>query len=454
MKFFWNDQRGGVMAYGAIFAALAMGSTALAVDIGRMSVLRTQMQNHADAAAMAAAKQLDGKANARVRAEAMARDSIAAYSSIPSNGTELTVKDVNFYSEYDTIKTIAGSDLEAKFAEVVLVPKRVNMIFAPMLAMFSSGASDHSDMEALAVAGPKPYICHAPPLMICNMEEQDPLLSVDLPSNFGRQIVLKEPQAGQATWEPGNFGLLALPDGSSGASDIEAALAAVLPADCYTIDVLTATGSKTDKVKNGINSRFDLPGGLPYPAPNVITYPRDDDIAAGTATRMGNGSWDVAAWWAARHGGAALPIELTNATRYQVYLYEQGLSYARSLIYPGETLYPIPSDLSADFEVITPPGQNLAVDAAQPNNPDVDGVPSTTVASNGYARRVVKAAILNCIAENVQGHGEYPTNGQYVEMFITEYVKDPPDAAIYGEIIRPITSLTSPDFHANVRLVR
>ena len=58
------------------------------------------------------------------------------------------------------------------------------------------------------------------------------------------------------------------------------ALAAVEPADCYTLDVSTAPGVRTSKVENGINARFDVPGGLPYPAPNVINYPKDTEIAA------------------------------------------------------------------------------------------------------------------------------------------------------------------------------
>jgi len=76
------------------------------------------------------------------------------------------------------------------------------------------------------------------------------------------------------------------------------------------------------------------------------------------------------------------------------------------------------------------------------------------VASNGYARRLMNVAVLDCIAEDVRGTGTYPTNGRYIEMFITEYVPEPPDAAIFGEVVRPLTSLFSPDFHANVRLVK
>ena len=66
----------------------------------------------------------------------------------------------------------------------------------------------------------------------------------------------------------------------------------------------------------------------------------------------------------------------------------------------------------------------------------------------------MNVAVLECIAEDVRGSGTYPSNGRFIEMFITEYIPEPPDAAIFGEIVRPLTTLLSPDFHANVRLVK
>ncbi len=453
MKGVLHDCGGGILIYVAVFVAVASGAMAFSVDLGRMSVLRTQMQNHADASAMAGAAQLNGKSGARMRARAIAEDATAASSGIPGDSSTLVVEHIRFYSDYAS-RTEAVSDFDARFIEVMLVPRRVDLVAAPILAMFGEGKKTLLS-GARAVARVKPFVCHAPPLMLCNLEETDPALSTDLPENAGRQLLLKEPQGGNATWAPGNFGLLALPDGSHGANDIEKALAAVVPEDCYDIDVATAPGSQTNKVVNGMNARFDLPGGLPHPAPNVINYPRDPDILNGTANRLGNGMWDVSSYWVDKHGGAPVPAELFNASRYQVYLYELGLPYARSQSHPGQTLYPVPGELPPDFEIVVPPGADVpvAADSAKIHDPDYDGVPSRPVASNGPARRLLKVAILNCLADNVKGHGTYPTNGNYVELFVTEHMKSPPNAAIYAEIVRPLTSLNSPDFHANVQLV-
>ena len=92
-------------------------------------------------------------------------------------------------------------------------------------------------------------------------------------------------------------------------------------------------------------------------------------------------------------------------------------------------------------------------DLTNPTLPDFDGVPQNAPASNGPARRLVEVAILQCIADGVNGHGTYPTNSKYVEIFITQEVKDPPNAAIYAEIVRSLSSFNDPKFHANAALV-
>ena len=55
MRRIFADVQGSISAYSAILAVLGIGGAALAVDFGRAAVLRTQMQDRADAGAMAAA---------------------------------------------------------------------------------------------------------------------------------------------------------------------------------------------------------------------------------------------------------------------------------------------------------------------------------------------------------------------------------------------------------------
>ena len=450
MRKFFKDNSGSVSAYSALFIVAALGLGSFAIDYGRVTVARTQMQNYADAGALAGAVYLDGRIGARMRAEAVARNAMADASGIVNDDSELEIGEVSFYSQLSPEKVPASSDLDARYIEVTLEPRNVDYLFRRFLNFLSDrNEAQSTEISARAVARSEPYVCNAPPMMVCDLAEVDPSMDLRFPYNAGRQVVLKEPQGG-GNWAPGNFGLLALPDGSSGASAIETALAEVQPQDCYGYDVGTAPGSKTNKVKSGINVRFET-SSLSYPpAPNVINYPRDAALIENPDDKLGNGNWDIEGYWEQRHG-TPLPPELAGATRYQVYLYELGEEFARD----GRiTYYPVNEQTPPGAVLVSPSGAMLPEDPDNPDDPDYDGVPSATPAGNGPARRLMVVAQLQCIADNVKGSGTYPTNGNYVEVFITETVKDPPNAAIYAEIVRPVTAQNNPEYHANVQLVR
>lgn len=454
MKNFLKNTKGAVSVYAALFTIVATGAGALAIDVGRMTMLRTEMQNYADAGAMAGAKFLDGMTGARALATDVANNAITQTSGITNDS--LSVNSITFYSSLDPL-TEATSDLSAKFIHVKLSTSNINYLFAPVIEMLgTSSIGTNQDQSANAIAGPKPFLCHAPPLMICDFLEDTSPTDLRDPENYGRMVVLKEPQGG-GSWRPGNFGLLSLPDGSGGAKDIEAALASVKPEECYDIDVETSTGVKTNKVKDGINSRFDVTGNpWPYPAPNVINYPRDNDIVADADLKLGSGNWDIETWWPALHDGASVPTALLDhdgkqTTRYQVYLYELGESYWRS---GNKTIYPIPEgvDIPDDYVEVVPTAADIPTSAGNPSDNTVDGNPDATVADNGPARRLMQVAQLQCVADNIHGNGTYPTHNNYLEFFITEYVPDPPNAAIYGEVVRALTPANLAEFHANVEL--
>ncbi|HVG81518.1 MAG TPA: hypothetical protein VNB28_04475 [Methylomirabilota bacterium] len=460
-----RDDRGGVAAFGAMVAVTAIGAGAVAVDLGRMTVLRSQMQDAVDARAMAAAVQLDGRDGAQDRARSVAEDIMFHGSNIPGEDeAEFEVAAVEFYSQYTPTKVAATSDQDAVFVEVVLEARNVDYLFEPVLDMLSGQDGDQGSITTLAAAGPDPFICHAPPLMICDYGDEgggvhswaDDLRN---PNHVGKQVRLKEQGSG-GTWAPGNFGLLSLPDGSSGASDLEAALAALLPEDCYELDVTTATGSKTQKIVDAMNARFDITGNpWPFPAPNVINYPRDSNLISSSTEKLGNANWAAAAYWSAKHGGATLPEDLDGATRYQVYLYELGLPFAR---YGKQTLYPVPANLAADYpdyEMVTPTAA-VPVDAAHANDPNYDGVPrasNKTAYQNveqDYSRRLIQVVQLQCTTLGVKGKHEYPTQANYLEIFITEHMQNPPNADLYGEVVRSLSPTNNPEFHANVKLIR
>ncbi len=128
-----RGEAGGVTAYAAFFIVFAIGLGALAIDVGRMAVLRSQMQDRADAGAMAAAVQLDGREGAQTRATAVAMNAMSQTSGIPGDGEVLNVQTVNFYSAYDPTPVAATGDEDSAFVEVTLEPRRVNFWLEPIL---------------------------------------------------------------------------------------------------------------------------------------------------------------------------------------------------------------------------------------------------------------------------------------------------------------------------------
>lgn len=129
----FRDQAGGIAIYSAVFSILAMGAAVLTLDYGRMTVLRSQMQDRADASAMAGAVYLDGSDGARARATDVATNAATQSSSITSDASTLTVSAVNYYSQLQPNAIVATTDQDASFIEVVLLPKTVNYMFRPVL---------------------------------------------------------------------------------------------------------------------------------------------------------------------------------------------------------------------------------------------------------------------------------------------------------------------------------
>src|SRR3546814_8325661 len=109
-----RSEDGGVAVYAGIFKTLALGGAALAVDFGRVAVLRTQMQDRADAGALAGATQLDGLPDSRPRAENVARTAQRQSTSMTAGDGTLAVEQVTFYSAYEDGAGIPGDDSDSR----------------------------------------------------------------------------------------------------------------------------------------------------------------------------------------------------------------------------------------------------------------------------------------------------------------------------------------------------
>ncbi|MBT4691328.1 MAG: hypothetical protein HOB72_24895, partial [Rhodospirillaceae bacterium] len=96
-----GDRRGATSIYVAFAGTLALSGGVLALDIGRVVVLRSQMQGAADAAALSAAAQLDGQTGAITRATAAASDAISNTTNLADTAGKFTVQSIVFYNDLD-----------------------------------------------------------------------------------------------------------------------------------------------------------------------------------------------------------------------------------------------------------------------------------------------------------------------------------------------------------------
>ena len=461
-----SDSSGSVAIYVMLVSTILIGAGALAIDVGRLGSVRAQMQNAADAAALAGAMELDGTTDAIARATAIATNAATNKSLFQSvAGTpEIVVQSVVFYSEYDTstspvTSTVTTDDLDAWFIQVTVVPRQINLLLEPAIAAGTGGtATGTITVNAMAVATLDVIICNAPPLMMCDPMENTPPIDLTLESNAGRQMVIKGGPGGVPS-APGQFGLLC-PTAGCGANNVKDALADPDPDSCLDAEVTTQPGVATVSVINAVNTRFADGTIKPYySAPNVINMPQATDI--NTTDTFFNNDWDRTTYWTGPpHYNASVPTALTNATRYQTYLYELGEDFESSTGTSGGGFTYYPPDGSGTL--ISPPGTDIAVSLSMSDrhDQDLDGEP-TAAQSNPVTdpeRRIVKAVLLPCIALGVAGNGTYDSHGKVVELFITELMAPPSDpdfpGALLAESNRILTHRTSSEIYANARLVQ
>lgn len=485
---FLRNQSGSILVYTGAFMAIGVGGAALSIDIGRIVLLKTQMQNRADAGALAGAAQLDGQPGAIERAEIVVDESMLAYTTAGVLESELITveKPILFYeaaADLISIGPLTTDSIIARFVRVTLERRTLSFFYGPAMNLLNGQGADNSiSILSQAVGMSDPFICKMQPLMICDpFDDGDPLTvdpDIGAESSYGSQIRLKQAPSSGA-WQPGNFGLLDLPDDAgSGANAVYDALSAEDPYGCYAANTIdTAPGVIAVKVRDGVNVRWEGPDV----APNAKNYPKDYilDPANTTVTPVydsavsfGTGEWPVAQYWTDYHPGMPLPVELSTASRYQMYLFEigevfctkskgtkfnpdcdtvEGGGWKEVSIAAIQAKYPgVYDSLSATTDM------GLVVDTGSPDDNWLDGRPlaSETISAQEHARRLITIAVAKCETYPFTGNSEIPGEGTFIELFLTEEATDPVDGVeIHGELVRKVDPRTSLEFHGNVRLV-
>jgi hypothetical protein len=457
-----SRSRGAYLVLMAVLVIVVIAIAALVLDLGRVLVLRSDMQAAADASALAAAMELDGRADAVDRARAAARNLLshdgrfARLSDLLGDGG-LPDEAITFFcaigAANDIDPTAPGfstfcgggqvepgkfgiaSPQEAHYVRVrldsVMATEQgrytTDLIFLPVLRAFGGDTMLWVGLNAEALAGRNYFVCNYPPMAICDPFEGSGTRFRDR-MTVGGHIELK--QQGSNQWSSGNFGFLETRSGGPGAAAVSDYLADANLTGCEPPRITTQTGGMTNKMKDAVNTRFDQygsAGGFTFrdspPAPNVMGYPLDATTDM-LDNRFGRGDWDFDGYWAAQHPSSVKPnawSNLNRPSRWEVYNWE----IANNRIpLAGQ---PDPSHLyTGDY----PPPVS---------NPE---------------RRMLEVAVVSCDAAGLTGGKKssvvFPPDG-FARIFLVKPADGPPSATIHGEYVG-WSGRGDSNYHVDVRL--
>src|SRR5262245_50411878 len=295
----WSSQRGSILAVSAIGLVAILLAVGLAVDISHLYLVGTELQNAADAAALAGASALNSGSTGITTAVDRA---VATMNKYEFNGTGVTInrEDVRFavnLSEFDgggagqSEAAAAAASQNIRFVQVTVPPKSVSIFFATVAL-----AGNTIDLTRRAVAGrsvPINLICNIAPFSVIQDDVTGAPLNPDpgcpnqtvfmrgctytfrMGSGGGGNGNGNGGGGGSGGVSAGNYLILAL-GGDRGGADLRRRLG-IGDGSCHTIceTVSTEPGVTAGPVRQGLNTRFDIyqGGGL-----NPADFPPDTNI--------------------------------------------------------------------------------------------------------------------------------------------------------------------------------
>ena len=371
-----------------------IGVSVLALDGARYMSLQTQLQNGADALALAGAAELDRLPDSRTRA-VRAINSLLANRTSFDGGRNVQVSRVEFYGQLPVSDarpiseaTLATDGTNARFISVAVRPISLDTILP---AAFFGGANSIS-VGAAAVAGFDQVICQAAPLYVCNpfevsgmsYEQASGALQDAVADPAIRRQLLRLRQYGDRNelQTAGDYGFVDL--AGFGPDDLIDAIAIDNPRACFVQNGVNLRPRALSTVREAFNVRFDIYEGAMSGRQNDPTYRPSLNVRKGYAGggsggacnsrpgtdwpigrppgevtglpldrewpflngRMGNGTWNFATYWQVNHGGDGRPPPSVDGSpasnsnlpsRYDVYRHEIDQGYVTDRSAGGES---------------------------------------------------------------------------------------------------------------------
>jgi Flp pilus assembly protein TadG len=267
-----NGERGSVLATAALSMLSLLLAVGMGVDISRLYLAKTELQNAADAAALAGASALNSYPGGIAEATNRAVQAMNNYDfnktgvSFPRANVRFAKNLGDFDSGLDMSEASASSSATAKnirFVRVTSPQLPVAMSFASMVL------GKNRNLGATATAGmsaPLNVFTSYIPLSVIDDD-----VSVITPGNM--YTIRAAPKNSVS---PGNYQILAI-DGSGGSDDRIGLASGVQNPVGPGGTVSTKPGVTSGPVRQGINTRFDSYASQLDP----VNYPPDTNVAEG-----------------------------------------------------------------------------------------------------------------------------------------------------------------------------
>ena len=260
-------ERGSILATSAIGMLSVLLAVGLGLDISRLYLTKAELQNAADAAALAGVSGLNGNSPGITEATDRAVKAMNSYDlnktgvSFPRDNVKFAV---NLNDEpYMSEGAAAISPTNIRFVKVTTPDSSVSMSFAAFVL------GENRNLSATATAGfsvPLNVICPWLPAFVLDIPG-DPITS-------GKTYTFRLEPGDHVS--PGNYQLLA-PVQSGGSGDREGMANGVNWCISIGKEIETKPGVTSGAVRQGINARFDIYAGGMDP----MLSPPDENIAEG-----------------------------------------------------------------------------------------------------------------------------------------------------------------------------
>jgi hypothetical protein len=333
VRAFWGDTDGVILPYVTMMLVVIVGVSVLALDGSRYMSLQTQLQNGADALALAGAAELDRTPTAIERAT-HAINRLITNSSLFGSGSDQNVrvariKFLRSLPPRDSDPILPGNRTSAPtlaaFVEVTVEPIRLQTI----LPASFFGGSNVLTVGAQAVAGFDQVVCDFTPIFICNPFETQGMSyrratealvnASNDPTAQSKLIRLTGTQEKIGGFTRGDFGYVTPTTGSLPAQacgpitggGIGQATAASRPPICLRLSGVDLQPGSDHVAMDGLNTRFDIyANGFESCKANYVP---DANVRKGYIT-LGNANWCEARpsggnWPIGDAHAAALPLD-------------------------------------------------------------------------------------------------------------------------------------------------